>query len=155
MEHNEEIDYHEIIKSLDRRRRELEADDVSVAEKVTRLETVARFIWFLGVAIVGVTCWVMWVQHSLAEAGKEMGQCEADLKTVNSFVKAVESKVDVRIAADDLLHLSLQNQITANTNELEARKPQVKQVQEMWFMKEHGISNKEEFQRKANEAAER
>jgi hypothetical protein len=32
--------------------------------------------------------------------------------------------------------------------ELEKRSETVKRVDEMWFMKEHGISNKEEFQRK-------
>lgn len=112
-------------------------------------ERFARFIvWALGgmgAVIVTVTIFVYTTKRDVADLKAKNVEIATALETKNKEVSVAFESIKARFATDDILHLGFQNQIKGNFDELKKREKQVSEVDDMWFMKEHGISNKEDF----------
>jgi len=72
----------------------------------------------------------------------------AGIVTVAIWVSSLTSSVTKNTAfveAQKEVNSSVRNQVNLIQGILDDRKHLVKEVEEMWFMKEHGIPNKEDF----------
>ena len=106
----------------------------TIGRAIERIRFLVWACYGLGVAIVAVAVWVTVVNTSLKVIDANTAQIRAH-ETYNQSntltIQALQS-IDKILRAD----------IDTTRSELKDLQPK---VNEMWFMKEHGISNKEDF----------
>jgi hypothetical protein len=114
-------------------------------KKADLIERFFKWIWALCAAVAAaVSMWVI-SQWTIAHQGEEIKKNIIALETVKTQAEA-----------NKLLFLQLANTMDANRRErlaqvepiikdVDAIKAEMPKVVEMWFMKKHGISNKEAF----------
>ncbi len=124
----------ELIRKFTKRENELAREDSNIDRTLERANKAWSFIYGIGGVLVFVILWAARTQWIQADHEARIGK----LETASQAVVAQDT-------ANKLLFQNMQTSIDAATKELDARRVEVKEVDELWWMKEHGISNKEEF----------
>jgi len=79
------------------------------------------------------------------EWDKSFAQIRGEIAVNKAKIDATEKATGASENAEKLLFQSVQGDIQSIKDLLKSREELVRQHQEMWFMKEHGISNKDDF----------
>lgn len=111
------------------------------------LSSVERFVkWAYGFGsiIVFIAVWVARIQWDMAQIKETVALNKAEIKAQHEQHEADRLSKEIQKALTD----ALQAQINLVNKELDLRSQDINHTREMWFMKEHGISNKEDFERK-------
>lgn len=111
------------------------------------ISSVERFVkWAYGFAavIVAITVYTVKIQWDVAQIKEAVSANKAEIKLLHEQHEADRLTAQIQKAFDE----SVTIQIGAINKELDKRTLDFSHVSEMWFMKEHGISNREDFERK-------
>ena len=125
------------------------------------LDSFRFYVWLVrgtAVAVIGATVWVTsWfnrVEGKFAEYDKLVVLRTGEIATIRADIHELQHYAvtnDAQNAAEANIATKLSERVTKNENRFEALEPH---VSEMWFMKEHGIPNREDYQmRHPGEAA--
>lgn len=142
-----------ILSQIAQRDSELRLEDTSFSTYISKAEWFVKYAWLFGAVVASVTIWVakvQWDSHSQA----------SDIAKLTSYCELAKDQW----VTDQALIISIQNTIIANRTERMADvkslrddvatlKLDTPKVAEIWFMKIHGISNKENYMRETGQSA--
>ena len=147
----------DVVDKLAQHDRKLRQENEEISAYVRGAKALVKHTWFLGSAIAATALWLgkmQWQQAAHDDA----------IKALNAFR---DTSREIR-GSDQLLIAAIQNSVTANRsermNDIRAINENVSHQQqmwekwtvpisEMWFMKSHGISNKENYFRENSKSA--
>lgn len=142
-----------VVEQLARRGSEIRLEDEGLKKYGESAERFVKYAWAFGTVVALVTGWTLKVQWDLVQMKQE----------IVKLTLAADLTKDLRIS-DNTLTQTIQNSIVANRNErmgeikslredISILKADTPKVAEMWFMQQHGISNKENYFRETGRSA--
>lgn len=133
MEHHngaEEREISRVILELSKRQALLNSEESSLSDKIEKAHRIGQAFYAFAATIAAVAVWVTWMQFT---------------------INALQSQVDINstlLSTQGRSIIQMQNQIDRANQTLDDRKQAIKQVGELWTMKELGVTNSDAYQRK-------
>jgi hypothetical protein len=99
---------------------------------LSSLTNVLSGIRWIGGGLVAITLWVAWVQFSIIRDGSDIDRTRGMAEDTRNLLKDY-------ISSDKLTEQTMETQIKINLEELQRHNKQFQELDELWFMKEHGL----------------
>lgn len=111
---------------------------------IASVERFIKWAYAFGLSIFTVVVYVAKIQWDVAQIKENVVLNKTEIKALHEQHEADKLAAQVQKSFND----SVTAQFTLVNKEFDKRAIAIDHVNEMWFMKEHGISNKEDFERK-------
>lgn len=116
---------------------------------IERFRFIVWLVWGLCAALVAATAWFVRIEYTKVETDKQLTYLQGRVETNRIAIEGNWKADDQYIAANKLLFQQIFSGISANSKELDRREKiqndNWARLSELWFMKEHGISNADDF----------
>ena len=105
--------------------------------RIATLEWIVKLLYLYGAAVAAIALWAGRLQWRIMDLEKDAATHHASIQVLDATDKA-----------NQILFKGFQFGIQTNTEELKRREPFIDKANEMWFMKEHGVDNSQEYKDK-------